>query len=179
MGQVCGSAALPGGLKEKDTVFYAGPEQLLEGYMLKYGAEGKVVGPSRVADGRDPERVLVKFPDTESPVACFFTSLQTQAPPMELKEGWHVGETVVYLGDDREAGGKRLCAGMPCKVVGPGAEASSVAVQFPGLGEPILTANVGRPSELPDCAAACWLEACGTPLRIQPQKVLAKSKPSK
>ncbi|CAL1147082.1 unnamed protein product [Cladocopium goreaui] len=79
-----------------------------------------------------PERVLVKFPDAESPVA-FFTSLQTQAPPMEFKEGWHVGESVVYLGDDREAGGKRLCAGMPCKVVGPGAEESSVAVQFPGF----------------------------------------------
>mgnify|MGYP002803623662 FL=1 len=183
MGQGCGSRAdLPGGYKENDKVFYAGAAQLLQqGYVLQYGAEGKVIGPSKLADGRDLERVAVKFPDEALPVACFVNMLRSQAPPMELEEGFVVGEDLIYLGPDRDESGKRLCSGMQCKVVGPGIDKSSVAVQFPGLTEPIATGSVGRATELPGCAAACWLEACGVPLRIPAQKVIAKSskKPSK
>mmetsp|Transcript_13437 Transcript_13437/g.31846 ORF Transcript_13437/g.31846 Transcript_13437/m.31846 type:complete len:176 (+) Transcript_13437:56-583(+) len=172
MGQAsCSPIVLPGDLKEGDFVFYAAPDQQLpSGYWLKYGVRGQVTGPADVKDGRDAERVAVKFPDQALPVACFANGLSTKMPPKELEGGWIMGEHLVYIGAEREEHGQRLCSGMRCEVVGPGSDGKSVAVHFAGLPEPLVTANVVRPTDLRACPAACAMEVYEM-LRAQPEKV--------
>ncbi|CAK9056068.1 unnamed protein product, partial [Durusdinium trenchii] len=155
-----------------DVVYYAAAEQRWpNGDALKYGAKGAVAGPSQLNDGRDEERVAVKFADHAEPVAIFIAALQSSEPPKQLPGGWLLGEQVVYLGAEREEHGTRLATGLRGQVVGPGVE-KSVAVLFAGASEPILTANVARPNDLQACPALCW-ELCGSTFKALPEKVRA------
>jgi len=177
MGQGCGSKAiLPGGYEEGNLVYYSAANQHFPAGELRYGTLGNVTGPSQVQDGKDDERVAVKFPNFRQPVACFVAALQTKAPPAILPGGWRIGESLVYLGETRESeDGHRLAAGMSCVVAGPTGPTdggASIAVLFPGHSVAIVVASeeLARLGEVRACPAVCAMEICET-IRARPEKV--------
>ncbi|CAE8626861.1 unnamed protein product [Polarella glacialis] len=170
MGQAPCSRGLPGGWQTGDRVFYASASQLLpSGDSLVYGAQGEITGASDVQGGNDDKRVAVQFAGNSGPVACLVETLSPDMPSCELRGGWRVGETLVYVGSGGKLhGGDELLPGSQCEVVGPGDDDDplSAAVFFTGHSSPVVTSSLARTEDLQSCPAlltvGCF-EACIAP----------------
>jgi len=79
------STILAGGWKVGDIAFYKNASNVLpSGAEVKYGAEGKVVGPSKLGDGKDNDSVALRLEGVKESVSIFVQELSREPPVQKL-----------------------------------------------------------------------------------------------
>jgi hypothetical protein len=125
---------IPGGYKLGDKVFYTHPSwKAPDGYLLTFGVEGKLIGRSCIGDGRDDERVWVRFP------GLGYGSIHLDRISKEMPVipgGYQLGDEVYFAAASfaigHSAGQQHISFGAKGKVAGGRESRSDVAVAFPG-----------------------------------------------
>jgi len=121
------------GWKVLETVWYCGASfQFPDSASLDYGAEGKVIGPSKMGDS---DCVAVRFPGVARAVGLQPKEISRKPPQVTLAHGWKVKDEVYYQGPNNQfSKGGSLTTGTKGIVVGPHVDFNDkVYVRFPGL----------------------------------------------